>query len=221
MRVLVVGGGKVGAHLAGLLIEWGHRVRIIEKRGEIVAQLVHALPEDTVIHGSGTDPAVLERAGIRETDVVAAVAGADETNIVVAMLSRFEYKIPRIIMRVNNPKNDWFSTPAMGVDVALSQADLIGHLIAEEMSLGDMTTLLKLRKGQYALVEEKVHPRAAAAGKQIRSLTLPSECVITAVIREGRLLIPRGDTILAPADEILAVVHTAQAAQLAELLGAP
>jgi trk system potassium uptake protein TrkA len=107
----------------------------------------------------------------------------------------------------------------MGVDVALSQADLMAHLIAEEMSLGDMMTLLKLRKGQYALVEEKVHPSAEAAGKAIRNLSLPQECVITAIIRKGELIIPRGDTVLQPADEILAVVHSSQTEHLAKLLG--
>jgi trk system potassium uptake protein TrkA len=98
-------------------------------------------------------------------------------------------------------------TAEMGVDVALNQADLIGHLIAEEMSLGDMFTLLKLRKGQYSLVEEKVDPEAIAAGKAIRDLRLPERCVFAALIRKGELIIPRGDTVLLPADEILAVVH--------------
>jgi trk system potassium uptake protein TrkA len=109
-------------------------------------------------------------------------------------------------------------TPEMGVDVALNQADLLGHLIAEEMSLGDMMTLLKLRQGQYSLIEEKVHPTARAAGQAIRDLDLPAECVLAAIIRQGRLIIPRGDTVLQPADEVLAVVHTSQLAQLAALL---
>jgi trk system potassium uptake protein len=162
----------------------------------------------------------LESAGVRQADVVAAVTGADETNLIVASLARFEYNVPRVIVRVNNPKNVWMCTPEMGVDVALSQSELMAHLIAEEMSLGDMMTLLKLRKGQYALVEEKVHPDASAAGKAISTLLLPKECVITAVIRKGNLIIPRGDTILQPADEILAVVHSSQTEQLAKLLDA-
>jgi len=221
MRVLIVGGGKVGAHLAGLLTAWNHKVRLIEVRSEAVAQLRLSLPDETVILGSGTDPAALESAGAREADVVAAVTGADETNIVVATLARFEYAVPRVIVRVNNPKNIWLCTPEMGVDVALCQADLMAHLIAEEMSLGDMTTLLKLRMGQYSLVEEKVHPSAAAVGTSIRDLALPHECVVTAVIRQGQLIIPRGDTVLLASDEVLAVVHSSQAQDLAELLGAP
>lgn len=218
MNVIIVGGGKVGAYLAALLLAAGHQVRVIEVRGEKIAALQRDLPQETVIQGSGTDPNVLDMARIQQAQVVAAVTGSDETNLVVASLARFEFNAPRVIARVNNPKNAWLYTPDMGVDVALNQADLMAHLIAEEMSLGDMMTLLKLRKGQYSLVEEKIHPRAAAAGQAIYTLNLPSECVITAVIRQGQLIIPHGDTVLQPADEILALVHSSQAGQLAELL---
>lgn len=107
----------------------------------------------------------------------------------------------------------------MGVDVALNQADLLAHLIAEEMSVGEMMTLLKLRKGEYSLVEEKVHPLSDAAGKAIRDIMLPAESVIAAVIRGGKLLIPRGSLLLQPEDEVLAVVHSAELAQMAAILG--
>ncbi len=96
---------------------------------------------------------------------------------------------------------------------------MMGHLVAEEMSLGDMMTLLKLRKGQYALVEEKVHPLAVAAGQAIRELMLPPQCVLAAIIRKGELIIPRGDVTLLPADEVIALVHSSEAAALASLLG--
>lgn len=219
MKVIIVGGGKVGTYLAKLLISAGHWVRVIESRDEEIARLHQELPKEAVILGSGTDPVVLESAGIRLVDVVAAVSGADETNLVVTSLARFEFDVPRTIARVNNPKNAWMFTAEMGVDVALNQADLMGHLIAEEMSLGDMVTLLKLRKGQYSLVEEKVDPEAVAAGKAIRDLPLPERCVFAALIRKGELVIPRGDTVLQPADEILAVVHASNVKELADLLG--
>jgi trk system potassium uptake protein len=170
--------------------------------------------------GSGTNPDVLEAAGIRQADVVAAVTGADETNLVVTSLARFEFGAPRTIARVNNPRNAWMYTADMGVDVALNQADLMAHLIAEEMSLGDMMTLLKLRKGQYSLVEEKVDPTAQAAGKAVGELSLPPECVLTAVIRHGRVLIPRADLVLHPGDEVLALVHVSQAGDLKAVLSA-
>jgi len=220
MTVMIVGGGKVGTHLASLLLAEGHKVKVIEVREGEIPRLQEDLPAEVVVHGDGTDPNVLEAAGIRQANVVAAVSGADETNLVVTSLARFEFNVPRTIARVNNPKNAWVFTPEMGVDVALNQADLMAHLIAEEMSLGDMMTLLKLRRGQYSLVEEKVDPTAVAAGKAVRELNLPAECVLTLVIRKGQLLIPRGDTVLEPADEVLAVVHGSKLEQLAALLGA-
>jgi trk system potassium uptake protein TrkA len=177
------------------------------------------LPAAVWVWGDGADPTILEKAEIHQAQVVAAVTGLDETNLVVTSLARFEFKVPRIVARVNHPRNAWLFTPEMGVDVALNQADLMAHLIAEEMSLGDMMTLLKLRKGEYALVEEKVHPAAVAVHRAIRDLDLPAQCVLTAVIRKGQLIIPRGDTVLQPADEVLAVVHASQTARLAALLG--
>ena len=165
MTVVIVGGGKVGSYLATLLLAEGHRAVVIEERPEHLEALRRDLPADAVVHGSGTDPLVLERVGVREANVVAAVTGTDETNLVVASLARFEFEVPRVIARVNNPRNAWMFTPEMGVDVALNQADLMAHLIEEEMSLGDMMTLMKLHRGQYALVEERVHPGAATVGK--------------------------------------------------------
>jgi trk system potassium uptake protein len=219
MKVMIVGGGKVGTYLASLLTREGHWVRLIEVRREEIARLEQEIAKDVVVLGSGTDPDVLESAGIHQVDVLAAVTGADEVNLVATSLARFEFNVARTIGRVNNPKNAWMFTPEMGVDAALNQADLVGHLILEEMSLGDMVTLLKLRKGQYSLVEEKVDWDSQAAGKAIRDLELPSHCVLSAVLRKGELIIPRGDTVLEPADEVLAVVHASQLDQLAFLLG--
>ena len=218
VNVLVVGGGEVGTYLASLLVG-KHLVKVIEARQEEISRLQHTLSADVVIFGNGTDPTVLEAAGIRRAQVVAAVTGTDETNLVVTSLARFEFNVPRTIARVHTPKNAWMFTPVMGVDVALNQADLLAHLIAEEMSLGDMMTLLKLRKGQYSLVEERVAPAAVAAGKAVGDLKLPAECTLAAVIREGQLLIPRADLVLRPADEVLALVHASQVEQLAALLG--
>lgn len=219
MNVIIVGGGKVGTYLAALLLSGGHQVKVIEIRREEIARLQKELPKDTATHGSGTDPDVLEAAGIHNADVVAAVTGSDEQNLVVTSLARMEFGAPRTIARVNNPKNAWMFTPEMGVDVALNQADLIGRLIAEEMSLGDMMTLLKLRQGLYSIVEEKVDPASVAAGAAIRDLAIPDKCGLTAILRKGELIMPRGNVVLQPADEVIALVHASQVQQLAELLG--
>jgi len=219
MFIIIVGGGKVGSHLASMLLAGRHRVKILEVDRQEVQRLGLDLSSEVIVLGSGADPEVLEATGIREADCLAAVTGADETNLVASSLARFEFRVPRVIARVNHPKNAWMFTTRMGVDVALNQADLMAHLIAEEMSVGDMVTLLKLRKGQFSLVEEKVAPDAAAAGKRVRDLDLPAECVLAAVLRRGQLIVPRGDTVLEAADEVLAVVHSAQLERLAAVLG--
>lgn len=218
MKVMIVGGGKVGSYLASYLLSEGHDVNLIELRKEEIPQLRKDLSEEVVVHGNGTDPNILEACGIHKTDVLAAVTGVDEVNLVVSNLARFEFDVPRIIARVNHPKNVWMFTPEMGVDVALNQADLLGSLIVEEMSLGDMMTLLKLRKGKFSMVEEKVAPGAKAIGQKLKDLALPDECVIAAVIRDGELFVPNGESILQGMDEIIALVRTDQKKQLAELL---
>ncbi len=219
MFVLIVGGGKVGAHLAELLLASGHRVRVIELRAAACSRLAQSLAPDVIVAGSGSDPATLEACGARQADVMAAVTGDDEVNLVATSLARFEFNIPRTIARVNNPKNAWMFTAEMGVDVALSQADLMAHLILEEMSLGDMMTLLKLRRGRYSLVEEKIAAGSHAAGQTIAALGLPGECVVVAIFRSGSLVLPRGDTVLQTGDEVLALVSVEQVQRLAEILG--
>ena len=219
MYTIIVGGGQVGGHLASLLLAEKHQVKIIESRTDRIATLQPTIRADVLILGSGSDPNVLEAAEIHRANVVAAVTGSDETNLAVCSLARQEFKVPRVIARVNNPKNAWLYTPEMGVDVGLNQADLLAHLIAEEMSLGDMMTLLKLRKGLYSLVEEKVHPNSIANGKAVQDLSFPQRCALAAIIRKGELTIPRGDVVLQPADEILAVIHSDEIPQLASLLG--
>jgi len=219
MYTIIVGGGQVGRYLASILLAEGHQIKIIEYRSDRFSILEQSFAADQIILGSGSDPNVLEAAGIDHANVIVAATGSDETNLVVCSLARLEFKVPRIIARVNNPKNAWLYTPEMGVDVALNQADLLARLIAEEMSLGDMMTLLKLRKGQYSLVEEKVDPEAVANGKAVSDLNLPRRCVLAAIIRKGELIIPRGDTLLQTADEVLAVVHSAELPKLAALLG--
>jgi trk system potassium uptake protein len=219
MNVIIVGGGKVGSHLAAILLRQNHTVHVVDDRPAVIEQLKRELPEGSIISGEMSSPAVLEKAGIAQATVLAAVTDRDEANLVITTLAKFEFRVPRVISRVNNPKNGWLFTPEMGVDVAISQADMMARLIAEEMSLGDMMTLLKLRKGMFSLVEEKVHPASEACGKTIRDLELPAECVLVAVIRKGELILPHGSTVLQESDEVLAVVHQSNLADLAAKLG--
>ena len=220
MFVVIVGGGKIGSHLARLLLGEGHQVRVIEDRPEVVNLLRQELPEPSVMAGDGSSPGVLEAAGIRQAQVLAAVTAQDEANLVITTLARFEFHVPRVIARVNDPLNAWMFTPDVGVDVALNQADILAKLIAEEMSLGDMMTLLKLRRGEYSLVEEKLPPGSQFLQASLAELPLPERCVIAAVIRRGKVLVPRGSMHFELGDEVLALAGGDDAlAALRRLLG--
>ena len=219
MFVIIVGGGNTGSYLAKLLLDGGHTVKVVEQRPLVLEKMEGEIASESILVGDGSSPQVLEAAGVLKANVLAAVTGSDETNLVVTSLARFEFNVPRVIARLNNPKNAWLFTPEMGVDVALNQADILARLVAEEMSLGDMMTLLKLRKGEYSLIEEKVHPLSLSVNKSLRDLQIPEECVLVAIIRKNKLFIPHGDTVLQPADEVLAMVHASELNQLAILLG--
>lgn len=221
MFVIIAGGGRTGSHLATLLLAQGHEVRLLETRPETLSILHRELPTESVFEGDPTDPQTLAEAGIERATVLAAVTANDADNLVIASLGRFYYNVRRIIGRVNNPRNAWLFTPEFGVDVALNQADVMAKLIEEEMSLGDMMTLLKLRRGKYSLVEEKIHPQAKAVGKAIKDLPLTEHSIITGILRGGEVMLPRGATVLQAADEILALVDDDAREQLAELLGRP
>lgn len=216
--VIIVGGGKVGSHLAALLLNEGHAVKVVDHRPEVLERLREELPAGAVIAGDGSSPSVLEAAGVRQVKVLAAVTAEDDANLVITSLARFEFNVPRVIARVNDPRNTWMFNAEMGVDVALNQADIFAKLIAEEMSLGDMMTLLKLRRGEYSLVEEKLRPTSRALGIALKDMPLPATCVIAVVIRQGHILIPRGNMTFEAGDEVLAVVDNASLAALRNFL---
>jgi trk system potassium uptake protein TrkA len=221
MFVIIVGGGRTGSQLAEKLLEGGHEVRLVDHRPHVLERLKRELPAEVIVSGDGSSPIILEKAGIEKAQVLAAVTEEDEANLVITSLARFEFGVPRIIARVNNPKNAWLFNPEMGVDVALNQADILATLIAEEMSLGDMMTLLQLRKGEYSVVEENVHPEAVVVGKPLKEIHLPPHCRFIAILRKGILIVPDGDAVLGPVDEVIALVHSSQVANLATLLGKP
>jgi trk system potassium uptake protein TrkA len=218
MHILIIGGGKTGAYLGQLLAEAGHSLTIIEQRPEVLARLRAEIPHATVIAGDGSSPRILREAQVHRANAVAAVTGNDEDNLVIALQARDEFKVPRVIARVNNPKNAWLFTQAMGVDAAVNQAGIMAQLIQEEISVGEMVMLLKLRRGELTLVEEQLVPSSPAVGKTVDALQLPNDAVLIAIIRKGTVLLPQANTVLEAEDELLALTKTGSESALAVLL---
>src|SRR5512140_3556300 len=190
MFVLIAGGGRTGARLANLLLNEGYKVRMVENRVPLLSRLHQELATEVIYEGNPIDPHILEQAGIRECHVLAAVTSDDSTNLALCFLAKTMFDVPRTISRVNNPNNAWLFNEKFHVDVALNAADVFAHLIEEEMSLGDMMTLFKIRRGRYSVVEEKVPAGAKVIGKQLKDLDLAEHCVIAAIIRNSVMTLP-------------------------------
>jgi len=221
MFVLIAGGGRTGARLANLLINQDYKVRLVENRRELLTLLHQELPTEVIYEGNPVEPSLLEAAGIREAHAVAAVTSSDATNLALCFLAKTMFEVPRTIARVNNPNNAWLFTEKFHVDVSLNSADVLAHLIQEEMSLGDMMTIFKIRRGKYSVVEEKVPAGAKAIGLPLKDMGLGEHCVIAAIIRDGVMTLPRGDSTLQEEDEIVAVASPEGAKKLADLLAFP
>jgi trk system potassium uptake protein len=221
MFVFIAGGGRTGAQLAMQLLEQNHQVRLIEHRRELLSLLHRELPTEIIYEGAATDPTVLNLAGLDKADVLVATSSDDAANLVICYLARTLFNVRRTVARINNPLNAWLFDQSFHVDETINQADVMAHLIQEEMSLGDMMTLLKLRRGRYAVVEEKVPAGAKAIGKQIKDLGLPDQCIVAAIIRNGQITLPRGISTLEEGDEVLAVTDADGAKELARLLEPP
>ncbi|MBL8089606.1 MAG: NAD-binding protein [Anaerolineales bacterium] len=221
MFVFIAGGGRTGSELAVQLLAQKYEVRLLEHRRDLLARLHHELPTEVIYEGQATDPTILKQAGLDKAQVIVACTNDDAANLVLCYLARTMFNVKRTVARINNPRNAWLFDKNFHVDETINQADVMAHLIQEEMSLGDMMTLLKLRRGKYSLVEEKVPKGAKALGVQIKDLGLPEQCVIAAIIRHGEIVLPRGTIALEEFDEVLAITDDEGAKQLAFLLEPP
>ena len=216
MKIIIVGGGQVGSYLASLLLSNGHDVKIIEYREKNYHKLEREFAPEILIFGHGSDPAILEAAGIETADVLAAVTAEDEINLVVTTLAKMEFDVPRVIGRVNNPKNAWLYNSSMGVDVGVNQADLMAHLVVDEMDLNSMVTMLKLQHN-YSVVQARIAEGAKAVNKLLKDLPIPKNAVLIAVTRNDSVLIPKGDTELLSDDEILILTDEESREMIKEL----
>lgn len=204
MFIVINGGGKVASYLARTMLDSGHDVSLIEKREEIVDKLATELPKHAlVIRGDGCDVAYQEDAGVARADVFVAATGDDDDNLVSCQLAKTAFDVPRTVARVNNPKNEHIFN-ALGIE-AISSTTIISRMIEEEATVGDIRTLISLRKGNMAIVEiELPVDRCVVCGKAVASLNLPVDCVLVALVREDDVIAVHGGTEFAPGDVVIA-----------------
>jgi trk system potassium uptake protein len=205
MRIVVSGGGAVGRHLAGDLRERGHDVLLIEQEPAHLEIAREAAPDVQYLLGDACEPWVLEEAGLRSADVVVAATGDDEDNLVTALLAKQEFGVPRVLARVNHPRNEWMFTEQWGVDQAVSVPHLLTALVEEAVSVGDLVRLLRLEGGRIALVEMTIPNDSPNAGRPLYELRLPPDAAFVAVLREGHVVIPQPETLIVAGDEVLAL----------------
>lgn len=208
MKVVIAGGGNVGTFIADELQKAGHEVTIIELEADRVAKAQSAGEPAGVrwVLADCCEVDNLRKVPLDAVDVLAAVTGDDKDNLVVSLLAKQEFAVPRVIARVNNPKNHWMFNENWGVDVAVSTPHLLTSLVEEAVSVGTLVRLLSFERGRASLIEVTLASDAKAANRDIVSLDFPRDSTIVAVLREERVIFPRGDTVLLPGDEVLVLV---------------
>jgi trk system potassium uptake protein TrkA len=205
MKVSIAGAGVVGQFIARDLVANGHTVLLVENDPAVFARR-EPLPNCTWFAGDACEVSTLHQAGFGDADVVVAATGDDEDNLVVSLLSKQEFAVPRVIARVNHPKNRWLFNESWGVDVSVSVPHLLTALVEEAVSVGTLVRLLHFAEGKAGLVEVTLADDSPADGRRISDLGMPRDASVVAVVRDRRVVVPRGDTTLEAGDEVIALV---------------
>lgn len=216
MKIVIVGAGKVGYYLAKRLTQNKHVVSIIEKDRLICDDLARHL-DVLVINGDGCEPDILEQAGIASADVLAAVTGDDEDNLIICQVAKEKFEVHRTVGRVNNPDNEkTFSE--LGIDVPVDDTKIIAKVIEEEASYSDFVNLLSFKRGKLAIVRVDLPEDSPVIGKSIHEITWPENSTLVSILRADEVIIPKGDTVLKPGDDIIALTLIGNEPSLLSLL---
>ena len=216
MRVAIAGAGNVGRSIAAELLENGHQILLIDKEPHAIKS--ESLPEAEWLLADACELSSLEEAGIDTCDVAIAVTGDDKVNLVVSLLAKTEFGVPRTVARVNHPKNEWLFNEDWGVDVAVSTPRLMSALVEEAVTVGDLVRLLTFHEGEASLVEMTLPDESPCVGARIGDLVWPGDVVLVAIIRDGHARPPDRDGSLEAGDELLFVTAQDYEQQLAEML---
>jgi len=208
MRIVVVGAGKVGTFIAADLVEHGHEVVVVERDPALIERRrgLDELAPVVWVAADACEVSELTRAEPERADVLVAVTGDDEDNLVVSLLAKQEFAVPRVLARVNHPANEWMFDELWGVDVAVSTPHLLSALVEEAVSVGSLVRLLQVAGGKARLAEVTLGPTSPAIGKQIVEVGFPRGSSVVAIVRSGDVVVPRGDVVFHVGDEVLALV---------------
>lgn len=216
MRAIIAGGGKVGYYLFKTLVTKGYKVTLIENSRDICNRISEELDGD-IICGDASDLEVLKDADIEETEIVAAVTGKDEENLVICQMAKINFNINKTIARVNNPKNRPIFK-ALGVDKTVCSTEVIANLIEGEFSSENLRTVQTFELGKMILVELTVKDQYKCTNAAIKDLVLPHDCVIASVIRNDEVIYPKGNTVIKDGDKVLIITESSQKEEVERLL---
>jgi trk system potassium uptake protein TrkA len=214
--VAIAGAGAVGRSVAAELLENGHEVLLIDKAPSAVS--VQRVPQAEWLLADACEIAALDQAALERCQVVIAATGDDKVNLVVSLLAKTEYGVPRVVARVNHPKNEWLFNDGWGVDVAVSTPRLMSALVEEAVSVGDLVRLMRFSQGEANLVELTLPDKAALVGTRVGEVAWPHDTALVAIVRHGRVLGPDPDDALAAGDELLFVAAAEREPELQALL---
>ena len=220
MRVVIAGAGAVGTFLAEDLSANGHKVLIIDQNPETKKHFEGGSAVE-FLQADACEADALQTAQLDTADVVIAATGDDEDNLVISLLAKQEFAVPRVIARVNHPKNHWLFNESWGIDVAVSTPHLLSALVEEAVSVGSVVHLLNFKNGDIRLIEVTLDERSPAKNAMLMTLNLPREAAVVAIVRDGHVITPRTDTRLSPGDEVLLLVGSAHENEVRKLLVAP
>lgn len=215
MYIVIIGAGKIGYFLAKRLCP-GNTVAIVDRdrlRCEEIAKELEAM----VISGDGCDPRILEEAGIARADVVAAVTGDDEDNLVICQLAKERFNVRRTVGRVNNPDNE-HTFAELGVDVPVDSTKIIAKVIEEEVSFSDFVNLMSFKRGKLTIVRVDLPEDSPVIDREIKDIQLPPDSVLVSILRGDEVIVPKGDTVLKSGDDIIAITLIGNEPQLLNLL---
>jgi trk system potassium uptake protein len=217
MRVAIAGAGAVGRSIAKELLDNGHEVLLIDRDPASIK--VHSVPRAEWLLADACEISALDDAALERCNVVIAATGDDKVNLVVSLLAKTEYGVPRVVARINNPNNEWLFNESWGVDVAVSTPRLLSALVEEAVSVGDLVRLMTFRQSEANLVELTMPADAPLAGQRVGSIEWPPDTALVAILRDGRVIVPSPDDPLEAGDELLFVTSQNVERELAKLLG--